>query len=140
MLEMKNEGKRSLTVVILSFAVRWILMSLGLWIAVRLFGHENFANNQTMIATFLVGGLIFSVVNAVIKPVLMVLSLPFILVTLGLFTLIINGLMIYITLNLLPNIHMSFGGAIVSGIVLSLINYVISNVNEVIDDHHERRM
>jgi putative membrane protein len=137
---MKSKGRYNPAVAMLSFAVRWVLMSIGLWISVRLFGHENFANTETMIITFLVGGLIFSVVNAVIKPILMVLSLPFILVTLGIFILVINGLMIYFTLNLLPNIHMSFSGAIVSGFVLSLINYLISNVNEVIDDHQDRRV
>ena len=136
---MKNEGRNSLVVIILSFVIRWVLMSLGLWVSVRLFGQENFSDNGTMVFTFLVGGLIFSIVNTVIKPVLVVLSLPFILVTLGVFILVINGLMIYFTLNLLPNIHMGFAGAIVSSFILSLINYLISNVNEVIDDHQERK-
>ena len=110
-------------------------MSVGLWIAVRLFGQENSLNVETSVATFLLAGLIFSVINSVVKPVMTFLSMPFILVTLGIFMLVINGLMVYFTVALVPNISMSFGGAVISGLILSLINYLISNINEVIDDH-----
>lgn len=138
---MKSEGKIANFWLISAgtFVLRWILMSLGLWIAVRLFGQENLPDAETAIATFLLAGLIFSVINSIVKPVLTILSLPFILVTLGIFMLIINGAMVYFTLILVPNVSMNFGGAIVSGLVLSLINYLISNINEVIDDRQEVR-
>ena len=111
-----------------SFIMRWFLCSLGLWIAVQLFGYDTLSSVPMSVATFLLAGLIFSAINAIIKPVITVLSLPFVLVTMGLFTIIINGLMVWLTIAISPNIHMSFGWAIVSSLILSLINYLLNNI------------
>lgn len=119
--------KRQLLVLI----VRWLLNSLGLWIAVRLFGtglsNEAF---DASIHVFLVAGLIFSLVNAVLKPVVTILSLPAILLTLGLFTVIVNGILVYISLKLSPGISMTFWHSVLTGLVLSLVNYIVSSVLE----------
>jgi putative membrane protein len=121
----------------ISFVVRWILTSLGLWIAVRLFGHEYVDNWVTSVLTFLLAGLIFSAVNAVLKPLITILSLPFVLVTLGLFMLVINGFMVWIAIALVPNLSMSFGWAVVSSIVLSLLNYIVSGLSELATDKNK---
>lgn len=113
------------------FLLRWALNSLGLWIAVRIFGDGY--NDQSLQAgfwAFVLAGLIFSLVNAVLRPLLIILSLPAILLTLGLFTLVVNGIMVYISLALAPHLHMTFGYSILTGIVLSLINYIVSSVLE----------
>lgn len=47
----------------------------------------------------------------------------------GLFTLVINGFMVWVTIAISPNIHMSFGWAIISSLILSLINYLLNNLN-----------
>ena len=53
-----------------AFIIRWVLNSLGLWIAVRIFGTGYIGVQPDMsIAVFLLAGLIFSVVNAVFKPI-----------------------------------------------------------------------
>ncbi|TWP15996.1 phage holin family protein, partial [TM7 phylum sp. oral taxon 352] len=54
-------------------------------------------------------------------------ALPAILLTLGLFTLIVNGFMVYISLALAPGISMTFAHSIIAGIILSLVNYIISS-------------
>jgi putative membrane protein len=54
------------------------------------------------------------------------LSLPAILVTLGLFMLIVNGLMVWISFWIVPGISMSFLNSILTGIILSLVNYIVS--------------
>jgi putative membrane protein len=79
------------------------------------------------VGVFLLAGLIFSLINSVIRPVVVILSLPAIVLTLGLFTLIINGLMVYLSLKLAPGLAMSFGNSIVAGIILSLVNYIVSS-------------
>ncbi|MGE5310032.1 MAG: phage holin family protein [Sphaerimonospora mesophila] len=112
------------------FAVRWAMCSLGLWIAVRLFGQEDFQSVAISVATFLFAGLIFSFVNSILKPIITILSLPFVIVTLGLFMLVVNGFMVWLTIAIAPNLQMSFGWAIVSGIVLSLVNYLVSEIND----------
>ncbi len=116
---------------LLALVVRWLLNSLGLWIAVRLFGtgyDDAVINNHVYV--FLIAGLIFSAVNAVLRPIITILSLPAILLTLGLFTIIVNGILVYISLKLAPGISMTFWNSVLTGLVLSLVNYIVSSVLE----------
>ena len=111
----------------LVFITRWLLNSFGLWIAVRLFGTGyNNTNVAIGVAGFLTAGLIFSIINSVIRPFFIVLSLPFIILSLGIFTLIVNGIMVYISLKIAPGISMTFWNSILTGIILSLVNYIVS--------------
>ena len=98
--------------------------------AVRIFGtgYDDHVTNSATI--FLVAGLIFSLINAVLRPIVIILSLPAILVTLGLFTVVVNGFMVYISLRLSPGIHMTFINSILTGLVLSLVNYIVSSALE----------
>lgn len=113
------------------FVVRWLLSSFGLWLAVRVFGtgYSDAQIDSGMIA-FLGAGLIFSVVNTVLKPIVVILSLPAILLTLGLFTIFVNGFMVYISMLFVPDLQMKFFHAVLTGIVLSLINYIVSSYVE----------
>jgi putative membrane protein len=113
------------------FVLRWILNSIGLWVAVRIFGTGY--DNTELVAgvwVFLFAGLIFSIVNTILRPVVIILSLPAILLTLGLFTVIVNGFMVYISLILAPGLHMTFWHSVLTGIVLSLVNYIVSSALE----------
>lgn len=109
------------------FLLRWIVNSAGIWIAVRVFG-TGYSDQQLQESwwVFPVAGLVFSLVNAVMKPLVVILSLPAILLTLGLFTIVVNGFMVWVALALAPGISMTFGYAILAGIVLSLVNYIVS--------------
>lgn len=115
------------------FLVRWMLNSIGLWVAVRIFGtgHAVTTVDQSF-GLFLLAGLIFSLVNAVLKPIAIILALPAILITLGLFTIIVNGLMVYISLKMTPGseLTMTFWNSILTGLILSLVNYIVSGVLE----------
>lgn len=119
------------------FLLRWALNSFGIWVFVRLFG-TGYSDAQIVQGAwvFIFAGLIFSLVNAVLRPVVIILSLPAILLTLGLFTLIVNGFMVYVSLQLAPGITMTFWYSVLAGIVLSLINYIVSSV---IEFRRERR-
>lgn len=109
------------------FIIRWVLNSLGLWVAVQLFGTGSNNFEVTVgVFGFLFAGLVFSLINAIIKPFLVILSLPAILVSLGLFMIVVNGFMVYISLLMTPGITMTFGNSILAGIVLSLVNYIVS--------------
>lgn len=118
------------------FLLRWLLNTFGLWVASRLLGG-GFDDTDATTTTFLVAGLVLSLANSLLKPIVIVLSLPAILVTLGLFMLIVNGLMVYIALNLVPNLDISFLSAIVTGIIISLINYIISGFLELNQNKRE---
>jgi len=111
----------------LIFVVRWILNSFGIWVAIRLFGTGYGVEMAASPATFLLAGLLFSIINSILRPIVVILSLPAILLTLGLFTIIVNGFMVYISLKLAPGLNMTFWYSVLAGIVLSLINYIVSS-------------
>lgn len=114
------------------FLLRWLLNSFGLWLAARLLGAQLDASDATT-ATFLTAGLILSIANTLLRPIIIVLSLPAILLTLGLFMFVVNGLMVYLALTLVPNIEINFLGAVIAGMIISLINYIISGIMEIRD-------
>ena len=116
----------------LVFLVRWALSSIGLWVAFRLLGtgYDN-VDITAGFWRFLLAGLIFSLVNSLIKQLLVIVSLPAILLTLGLFTIIVNGILVYISVAISPGVSMSFGNSIITGIILSLINYIVSAAIEI---------
>jgi len=117
---------------ILVFIFRWVLNSFGLWVAVRLLG-TGIDNVEVTVGTggFLLAGFIFSVINSIFKPLAIILSLPAILLSLGLFVIVVNGVLVYISLALAPGISMSFFNSILTGIILSLINYIVSAAVEI---------
>ena len=121
------------------FLIRWLLNSFGLWIAVRLLGTGySEAQVESSIGLFLLAGLIFSVINSVVKPIVVIFSLPAILITLGLFIVVVNGLMVYLSLKLTPGLQMTFINSILTGMILSLINYIVSSVFELSGRQRER--
>ena len=114
------------------FLFRWLLNSFGLWVAVWLLGNGySDVQANTTIGAFFVAGLIFSLVNTILRPIIVILSLPAILLTLGLFMLVVNGILVYISLKLTPGLQMSFFNSILTGMILSLINYIVSSVLEI---------
>ena len=79
--------------------------------------------------TALVAGLIFGIVNALVKPVLVILTLPLTLVTLGLFLFVVNALCLALTAAVVPGFDVSgfwaaFGGAL----VVSLVSWILNGV------------
>jgi len=113
----------------LLFLLRWLFNSLGLWVAARILsGHGITYDPNSGPLLFLGAGFILSLLNALLKPLIIILSLPAILLTLGLFTLVVNGLTVYIAGKLVPGFEMTFWAAILAGIIISLINYVLTNL------------
>jgi putative membrane protein len=73
------------------------------------------------------GSLVLGIVNAVIRPIIVILTLPLNFLTLGLFTLVINGLMLWLTSTVVKgfNIH-GFATAVISALVFSFFSFIIS--------------
>ena len=75
----------------------------------------------------LITALVLGFVNSVLKPVLLILTLPINIFTLGLFTLVINALLIMLTSSLVPGFQVSgFGSALLFSVVLSIINLILN--------------
>lgn len=67
--------------------------------------------------------IIWGILSVVIKPLLIILTLPITILTLGLFTLVINAVLLLITSNIVPGFHIEgFGTAVIAVIVLSIVN------------------
>ena len=74
----------------------------------------------------LVGALVLGFVNAVVKPLMILLTLPFTIVTFGLFLLVINGFMLWLVAALVSGIRIqSFGSALLVSLVLTLLNLAV---------------
>ncbi len=71
-------------------------------------------------------GLIFSLVNSIVKPLVKIIALPLAILTMGISTIIINTAMVILTIHLLPGVAMDFWGAFVTSAVMSVINAVLN--------------
>jgi putative membrane protein len=106
------------------FLLRWLVSSTAMWICITWFGEV--AEGTETIWIYIAAGLIFSLVNAIVKPILTILSLPFIILTMGIFVLILNAAMVGLTIWLIPDVSMTFGAAFLSSLVISIINLLVN--------------
>lgn len=108
---------------------RWLVCSLGLWIAAGfLSGSISYGDKLGVI---IVAGLVLAIINVVLKPILIILSLPALVFTLGLFMVIINGLTVFIASKLYTPLHVTnFWAAVFAGMVIGLVNYLVTAILE----------
>lgn len=112
------------------FIIRWLVCSLGLWIAAGLLGNGAISFDSR-VRTVVIAGLILAVVNIIIRPIIILASLPAILLTLGLFMVIINGFMVYLASRFYHALHVTnFWAAIFAGMVIGLVNYLVTAILE----------
>lgn len=107
------------------FVVRWAVCALGLWIAASLLSKSISYDSEAGVV--IIAGLILAIINTVLKPILVIFSLPAILFTLGLFMIIINGFTVFIVSKLYTPLHITnFWAAVFAGMVIGLVNYLVS--------------
>jgi putative membrane protein len=80
-------------------------------------------------AVALIAALVLGLVNTLIRPILVVLTLPVTVLTLGLFILVINGLMFWLVANFVSGFYVaSFGSALIAALLYSLISWALSSL------------
>ena len=121
--------------------IRIVLNAVAVWIATLLVGGVDVTADTTggKILTLLVVGAIFGLVNAVIKPVAKLLSLPLVILTLGLFALVVNALLFWLTAAVSNGIGApfevdGFWSAFWGAIVVSVVSWLLSLVVKDPDD------
>ncbi|HVQ44555.1 MAG TPA: phage holin family protein [Candidatus Saccharimonadia bacterium] len=111
------------------FALRVLVNFLGLWAAAELMSGSIDYNDKLRV--LVVAALIFSIVNAVLRPLVVILSLPAIVLTLGLFTLVVNAFMLYLVTKIYPAFHLrSFWTAVVATVIIWIVNYLLTELLE----------
>lgn len=111
------------------FILRWFICSLGLWVAAGILGQRISYDSQ--FGVIIIAGLLLAIVNVFIKPVVVILSLPAILFSLGLFMIVINGLMVLLVSELYSPLQINnFGAAMLAGVIIGLVNYLVSTILE----------
>jgi putative membrane protein len=102
--------------------VRWLLLAAALLLVAHLYpGVSVQSFGSAMIAALVLG-----LLNAVVRPVLVVLTLPVTIVTIGLFLFVINALMFYFAASILEGLHVDgFIAALIGSVIYSLCSLVI---------------
>jgi len=105
----------------LGFLVRAAIVVIGLWVATRVVSGILFDDG----ATLLLAAVLLGVVNAFLRPLAVILTLPMTIVTLGFFILVINAAMLGLVAALLPGFHVAgFGAAFWSALIVSITGWI----------------
>lgn len=108
------------------FLLRALITALGLWVATRLVSGIRIDNASTLI----LAGVLLGVVNAIVRPIAIILTLPITILTLGLFLLIVNTAMVGLVAAMLPGFHI-FGGfwsAFATAVIVGVTGWVGSSL------------
>lgn len=105
--------------------IRLLINAVALWVAAQLVNGIDLSENIWQV---LVVALIFGLINAIIKPIVKILSFPLIIVTLGLFTLVINAFLLLLTDWLTDAISVDgFVPAFLGAIIISVVSWFLSH-------------
>ena len=121
--------------------IRLIINAVALYVATRLVPGLFFDGDWTTIA---IVAFIFGLVNALVRPLLTLLTCPLLILTLGLFTLIINALMLLLTGWIADQFGLGFHvtgfvPALVGALVVSIVSFVLTLILHEDDDHNRQR-
>lgn len=117
------------------FLIRLVVNSVAIWLTSLLLSGVSLTEREGWDQVLVVGvvGLVFTLVNLIVKPVTQLFALPLTILTLGLFTLVINALMLMLTSWLTSftewGLHVDgFWSALLAGLIISIITWVLNAV------------
>jgi putative membrane protein len=118
----------------MGFLVRIVVNGIAIWVAQALVPGITLVGTTTVSGTvvvLLVIGLVFGLVNAVVKPVVAILSIPLYVLTLGLFTLVVNAGMLALTATIAKAVGIgltidSFWAAVLGALIVSVVSVILS--------------
>lgn len=126
---------------VVGILIRVVLNAVAVWVATLIVGGVDVTTDSTgkKVATLVVVGAILGLVNATIKPAAKLLSLPLLILTLGLFALVINGLLFWLTAAIsdavgapfhVDGFWAGFWGALVVSVVSWLLSVVVPDPDD----------
>ena len=124
--------------MLINFAVKTVINGVALWIAALLVDGITFGANPdtwAIVRTVLFVALIFGILNTFVRPIAKVVSLPFIILTLGLFVFIINALMLQLTswlagkFDLAFHVEHFFWDAVLGSLIITFVSMILGFFN-----------
>ncbi|MGP6191094.1 MAG: phage holin family protein [Vulcanimicrobiaceae bacterium] len=107
----------------MQIVISLLLNALALWVVTKF----NIGVHADSVTALLIAAIVFGIVNAIVRPLLLLFSLPFIIVTLGLFIFIVNGLTLWLVGALVPGFHVDgLWAGVLGSILLGLVSWIIS--------------
>jgi putative membrane protein len=108
----------------MNWVLKWAFNTAALFVATWLLAGIDYGDDWW---TLFLAGAVFTLVNAIVKPVLAILSIPFIIVTLGIFYFLLNVLMLYMTDWVVPGFEVeTFWWGALGAIIMSLVNGILN--------------
>ncbi len=122
--------------MLINFALQTVINAVALWVAAWIIPGITFGGGSTanVVKTVVIVALIFGVINAFVRPLAKLLSLPFIILTLGLFVFIVNALMLQLTswisgkLGLAFHVEHFFWDAILGALIITFVSMILGFV------------
>ena len=107
--------------------IRWLANTLALFVVAYFVPHFHYAS----FVTLLIAAAVLGLLNAIVRPILVFLTFPLTVVTLGLFLIVLNALMLEITAWIVPGFKIdTFGWAIVGAVALGLVSLVTNRIGQ----------
>ncbi len=105
----------------MGFLLRAVISSIGLWLATVWVPGVSIDG----VGSLILAGVLLGVVNAIVRPVAVILTLPITILTLGLFLLVLNAFMVWLVAWILPGFHVGgFRGAFLTAIIVWLTGWI----------------
>jgi putative membrane protein len=105
--------------------LRWLINTLALFVVVNLVPGFHYQS----IVTLAIAALVLGLLNALLRPILFILTLPLTIVTFGLFLLVLNAIMLELTAWLVPGFRVdNFMSAVLGALILAIISFVTNRV------------
>lgn len=109
----------------MAFLVQWIVVAIALAVTAYLVPGVSVASGTALAVAALVLGL----VNALVRPIITILTLPLTLLTLGLFYLVVNGLAFALAAGLTPGFEVAgFGSAVIGALLVSIVSWAVGAI------------
>lgn len=103
--------------------LRWLLNAIALWLTSELLSGIHVEG----LASLFFAAIVLGMFNAILRPLLIIITLPINLLTLGLFTFIINGVMLYLTASVVRGFAIDgFAFAVLGALVLSIVSFLLN--------------
>jgi putative membrane protein len=106
-----------------AFVIRWAITAVAVMVTAWIFTGISYDSTASLLGA----SLLLGIINAFVRPILLILSLPFIVVTMGLFIFVVNALLLLFVSAMIPSFHVAgFWDALFGSVIISIVSWLMS--------------